>query len=381
MHKLKIMPSIAIVQRSVPYYRVPFFNLLTKRNPDLEIKVCHGSKTVTGTEKPSFNSCSYRNYTVNLFGYSLVLQPKLMVHLILSQPDLVVLEGTFGVLTNFVLLFVRWLTRRPTLYWTAGWDNPEILSWRRLLKSWVIRLSLGMCSGAIVYGSAARDYLVAHGLSTRKIVIAQNTINVEQLIQDYDYWVGMGQEIRQRFASTVKKVIVYVGHLSPIKRVEALLKSFAAIRRRRSDVALLIVGNGSQAAELIRFVEVSETPDVHFAGEVVDGVEAYFAASDLFVLPGTGGLAINQAMALGLPVVTTIADGTEKDLVIPGENGDLVPVDDVEALSKAIEGILTSPSLEQMKRNAQRIIQERATLHNMVEQFTRAIRQQLETRR
>ena len=43
--------------------------------------------------------------------------------------------------------------------------------------------------------------------------------------------------------------------------------------------------------------------------------------SNIFVLPGTGGLAINEAMAYGLPVICSEADGTEKDLVIKVERG------------------------------------------------------------
>ena len=66
-------------------------------------------------------------------------------------------------------------------------------------------------------------------------------------------------------------------------------------------------------------VEDQRIEGVYFAGAVCDGVEAWFAAGDVFVLPGLGGLALNQAMALGLPVVSSDADGTGADLVVPAD--------------------------------------------------------------
>jgi glycosyltransferase involved in cell wall biosynthesis len=371
-------PLIVIVQRIVPYYRVPFFNLLANANPELEINIYHGSPAIDGNVFPSFRSFYRPNYILNLFGYSLVLQPRLMLDVLLASPDLLVLEGTFGVITNFVLLLWRWLIGRPTLYWTAGWNNPAVRGWKSLLKSLFIRVCLSFCNGAIVYGSTALEYLAAHGLSKNRIIIAQNTIDVEALTNRREQWRELGDRIRQKYFFNSNKVIVYVGQLTPIKRVDILLNAFFALRTRGKDVMLLLVGDGGQAAELKRFVETRQISGVHFAGEVVDDVEACFSAGDVFVLPGTGGLALNQAMALGLPVIATVADGTEADLIVPGENGYIVPVDDADALADAIDKILGSPQLQkEMGQNSLRIILEKATLQNMVENYSTAFKKGL----
>ena len=44
---------------------------------------------------------------------------------------------------------------------------------------------------------------------------------------------------------------------------------------------------------------------------------AHFAGADLFVLPGTGGLAVQEAMSYALPVIVAKGDGTQEDLVRP----------------------------------------------------------------
>jgi glycosyltransferase involved in cell wall biosynthesis len=372
--------SVIIVQRLVPYYRLPFFQLLTSVNPDLEIKVYHGDKTLANAGSLGFNSQYYVNYTLKPFGFTLVCQPRLMLHVLLARPDILVIEGTFGVITNFILLLLRWIVGSPTLIWTAGWQNPEITGWRLWLKDLFIRASLLFSTGAIVYGSAALQYLVAHGLSEEKIIVAQNTIDVESVISEYGYWVEQGKLVRQKYNLHTPFVISYVGHLSPMKRVNILLEAFFILRTKRDDIALLIVGKGEQEPELRKFVNSKNLPNIYFIGEVIDGVEAFFAASDLFVLPGTGGLALNQAMALALPVLATVADGTQVDLIFPGENGYLVPVDDAHALATAIENALSSSShLKSLGQNSLRIVKNKATLTNMVNQYSHALRKNLLT--
>ena len=60
------------------------------------------------------------------------------------------------------------------------------------------------------------------------------------------------------------------------------------------------------------------TPQHEFPGaKHGQELEPYFAAADLFVLPGTGGLAVQQAMAHALPVLVGEADGTQSNLVRP----------------------------------------------------------------
>ena len=58
---------------------------------------------------------------------------------------------------------------------------------------------------------------------------------------------------------------------------------------------------------------------------------AYFSAADLFVLPGTGGLAVQEAMSYGLPVIMGQGDGTN-DQLVRTENGWQIPPDDLSAL-------------------------------------------------
>ena len=97
-----------------------------------------------------------------------------------------------------------------------------------------------------------------------------------------------------------------------------------------------------------------------FTGEVIDGVAPYFELGDVLVLPGLGGLAISEAMTHGLPVVATLADGCEADLVEEGRNGHILRPGDLDRLEHCLEEMLSSPErLAEMGRHARKLIDER----------------------
>ena len=102
-------------------------------------------------------------------------------------------------------------------------------------------------------------------------------------------------------------------------------------------------------------------------------LDNFFARADLFVLPGTGGLAVQQAMAFGLPVIVARGDGTQSDLVRL-QNGWQISPDDQEALSEAIRAALVDiPRLRRMGEASFQIVSREINLERMVEVFIQAL--------
>ncbi|HLE92207.1 MAG TPA: glycosyltransferase, partial [Anaerolineales bacterium] len=94
---------------------------------------------------------------------------------------------------------------------------------------------------------------------------------------------------------------------------------------------------------------------------------------DLFVLPGTGGLAVQQAMSYGLPVVVAQGDGTQDDLVRK-ENGWQIPPDDFGALVSTMKEVLSDVTrLRKMGEESYRIVKEEINIEKMVETFVKAL--------
>jgi glycosyltransferase involved in cell wall biosynthesis len=94
------------------------------------------------------------------------------------------------------------------------------------------------------------------------------------------------------------------------------------------------------------------------------------------MMPGVGGLAVNEAMAYGLPILSTVADGTILDLLEEGRNGyyfDNYPT--LENVYNVCRKALQKSKAEliEMGDQSRLIIKERATLQNMVDSFEKAI--------
>jgi glycosyltransferase involved in cell wall biosynthesis len=103
-------------------------------------------------------------------------------------------------------------------------------------------------------------------------------------------------------------------------------------------------------------------------------VEAVFEGADLFVLPGTGGLAVQQAMAHALPVIVAQGDGTQDDLVRE-TNGWRIPPGDLQALIAVLQTALDDVArLHRMGQESYRIVSEEVNLEEMVAVFLRAIK-------
>ena len=132
---------------------------------------------------------------------------------------------------------------------------------------------------------------------------------------------------------------------------------------------LLIVGDGPERGRLEALARETY-PSAEFIG-AKHGAElkAYFTEADLFVLPGTGGLAVQEAMSYGLPVIVAQGDGTQDDLV-RGENGWQIPPNDYNTLVATMKEALSDVRrLRKMGAAAYRIVAEEINIGKMVETF------------
>jgi glycosyltransferase involved in cell wall biosynthesis len=166
--------------------------------------------------------------------------------------------------------------------------------------------------------------------------------------------------------------VLYVGRLQQRKRVDSLIGACAALPNT-AQTKLIIVGDGP-AKEGLQKLACNIFPDTEFTGHKVgEELDTLFDQADLFVLPGTGGLAIQQAMAHGLPIIAAQGDGSQDDLVQP-DNGWLIKSNDDAALQHILAQALADPKkLRSMGEKSFERVQREFNLENMVESFIKAI--------
>jgi len=143
------------------------------------------------------------------------------------------------------------------------------------------------------------------------------------------------ERIRARHGLSASDVVIcFVGMNFEIKRLDLTLQGIAGMKRDGFFPPLprlLIVGKGDSGPYLKMAEALGISDQVVFAG-VTDEVEAYYLASDLFVMPSrmdTFGLVVLEAMAAGLPVVISSKVGAA-DLVTHGDSGFILPENPTE---------------------------------------------------
>jgi glycosyltransferase involved in cell wall biosynthesis len=143
-----------------------------------------------------------------------------------------------------------------------------------------------------------------------------------------------------------ERVVLFVGHLVPVKGLDVLVEAWARRRAhgRAGAERLVLVGEGAERGRLERRAREAQVADsVQFVGPLAQsGVADWLAASDLLCLPSRSEGSPNvvvEALASGIPVVASRVGGVP-DLVRDGVTGLLVPPGDAQALAAALAAAL-----------------------------------------
>jgi glycosyltransferase involved in cell wall biosynthesis len=160
------------------------------------------------------------------------------------------------------------------------------------------------------------------------------------------------------------RFFLYAGRLVPEKGGFDLLRAYGALGPEvRKDVGLVFVGDGPARSALLQLAAASNQGVVRFASFAQrEQLAAYYALADVFVFPthtDPWGLVVNEAMACGLPVISSSAAGCVADLVESGWNGCIFSAGDVGQLACALDDLARDAELRSLmgRRSRERIEQ------------------------
>ena len=162
------------------------------------------------------------------------------------------------------------------------------------------------------------------------------------------------KDLRENLAQKQEKIVIHVSNLRKVKRVTDVIKIFNEIQKK-VECKLIIVGEGPELEAMNNLINEFHLQDkVRILGKVKD-LNKILCISDLFLLPSSKesfGLAALEAMAAGVPVVSSNAGGIP-EVNIENSTGFLRDIGDVEAMSQASIKLLSDDEkLEQFKKNA-----------------------------
>ncbi|MGD9614954.1 MAG: glycosyltransferase family 4 protein [Alphaproteobacteria bacterium] len=230
---------------------------------------------------------------------------------------------------------------------------------KRLLRRVLIGSFYRHFDAVLAIGSANRDFHRAMGVPDSRIFPMPYAVDNRRFIGAS---LLPALERRERRASLGvgddRPILLYAAKFQPRKHPDDLLRAAALLNRERVPFQLAMIGSGEMEAELRAMAQALGLRNVCFAGFVnQSALPRYYGACDIFVLPATDepwGLAINEAMCAGLPVVASSEIGCVPDLVHDGGNGRVFPAGNVAALADALLPLLVDAGLRDRMGRASR---------------------------
>jgi glycosyltransferase involved in cell wall biosynthesis len=251
--------------------------------------------------------------------------PDLLVSLY-AEPAFVLgflLARTRGVRTAFRVLptFDSWVRRRPA---------------KERLKRFLFR----RVDAVKVPGPDGAAYAARYGTPAERIHFVRQSVDVARFNAERTRWRADRTALRAQLG-VEGCVFVYVGRLVHDKGVADLLEAFRRSCAANSDpLSLMLVGDGHQEAEYRSFCQRHGLTNALFTGFVQqDELPRLYSAADVFVFPTLGdpnGVVVEEAMASGLPIVSTSAAGDIRRRVPEGAAGFVVPPAEPAALADAM---------------------------------------------
>jgi len=274
------------------------------------------------------------------------------------QPDLLVQEcDRSHLFAGFCA--AKHLAGRTTLRALPSYDSwSDRTWWRERGKHLVFRAA----DGAKVPGPDGMQLARKYGLDADRIYSVTQSIDVAHYAGALAVSAAARDERRAEFGLQ-GCVFLYVGRLWNGKGVDDLLAAYASVVAANQDVSLLLIGDGPDEERYKRLA--AGLPRVWFAGFVQTAdLPTFYALADALVFPTHGdpnGLVVEEAMAAGLPVITTSAAGDIRRRVPEGRAGYVVEPSRPAQLGAVMLRVAESPRLRrQLAAGASHAVTERS---------------------
>jgi len=372
--------KVVVLYRVIQEWRAPIFEKLNE-TPNIELEVWHGpdfigSKVVSSKKLMNFKRKKLVSVKLKLNSTNgkilMPFSPFLLFSLIFHKPDIIICEGASNIANSFQAFIYSKLFGKKFIWWSLGKLLNRTYDFKRTAVDRIIQYIERTSDAIITYSTRGYEYFASLGINSKKIFVAVNVVDTDNvcktIIRSPDIY-----ELRSHFHKQFEFVVLFVGALIKEKKVDMLLKAQHIIEKVTNKVCLIMVGDGESSNELNEFSREIGIQNVYFVGARVDDNYKYFAAGDLFVLPGLGGLAISEAMCYGLPIIASIGDGSETDLVTE-YNGVVDKNLNEYKLAEYILEFYYSPSKTKLfGEESKKIIDSGLNVRNYLDQITHAI--------
>ncbi|HZZ86328.1 MAG TPA: glycosyltransferase family 4 protein [Anaeromyxobacteraceae bacterium] len=349
--------KLALVTNMIPPYRAPVFERLAQLVPEFRVftfSEMEKNRQWAAPGRGGFEAevLGGRHLYFARRDWALHLNCGVYRALLRYRPEVVIVGGYDNPGCWLALAAARQIGARVVL-WSGS--HAHSARARRGVVPLLKRLFVRSCDAYFAYGSLAAEYLVSLGAPRERVVAGVNAVDT----QAFRHRTVGRAEVRSAHSSGDAPVVCFSGQLIQRKGLDLLLQ---AMQRVSADARLWVIGDGPLRRKYEELAASLLPGRVTFLGarpyrELPD----LYGAADLLVMPSlleVWGLVVNEAMAVGLPVVVSCTAGAAPDLVEGKGTGFTVDPNDVGALASAIDRLVRDPELRaDMGRRAQELIE------------------------
>ena len=291
-------------------------------------------------------------------------QPGLFRAIRATNPDVLAGDG-----------FFRWTP--AAMAYRTRYRKPLVMCYERTMhternaqrvRTMYRRLAAKMFDAVSCSGQLSVDYMRWLGYPQDRINIGHQAADTEQLRERV---AALSPDVVSALRTELNApglVFLCVARLIPLKGVQELLTAWKRFRSSNAtDASLVLVGDGPERGKLEEYAKQEKLPGVRFIGSVdYQEIAPYFAMADALVMPtleDNWSLVVPEAMACGLPVVSSKYNGCWPELVQPRENGWVYdPLDANEAVA-ALAAVANTSDLAKYGRRSREIINQHTPRH------------------
>lgn len=370
------MKKVLIIQTQMKQYRAPLWAQLNDslRRDGIELTVAYSDPSES--ERPKNDNCElpaeYGRKVKGLWLWpdGLVYQPLLRRA---TASDLIIVEQSNRLLLNHFLIPVSRMGFKRVAFWGQG-SNYQPNQMR--LSEWYRRIVLDWVSWWFAYTAGTARYLEANGVSSSKITVLHNSVDTLKIREQIQTLTPHDRAaLRDKLGIPVNAPTgIFCGMLDKVKGIPFLIESVRIIKARIPQFHLILVGGGPEQNTVLRLIEGLDW--VHYVGPRFGREKTGFMAiSDAFLLPCKVGLAIVDAFAASLPLVTTRFEfhAPEFEYLEHGVNA-LISDAGPAAYAETVSALFSQPDyLARLKAGASASA-EKYSIENMAENFRAGIR-------
>lgn len=372
------MPTVSIVQRIFPHYRLAFFERLHARlqRRGVTLRLLYGQEQ-PGTRPGSIEYSGdwvRRVHNHYLFdsgsnASAPVWQPCLRE---LAQSNLVIVEHAARLLVNYPLAALSRLGAARLALWGHG-TNLQAANGHGLAN----RVRAGLTSRAhwwFAYTAMSARIVAGAGFPRERITVVNNAIDTTALGAAVTATSQVTRDaLRRELDLPARGVGIFCGRLVAEKRLDLVREACEFVHRRRPEFRLLVIGDGPQESEARRMA--AQYPWARFIGPKYGAdLAPYFAVSDFLLMPGLVGLVIVDSFAAQVPLITTDHGGhsPEIEYLRHGENA-LMSAPRAADFAAEIVSLMDSDNKLQWLRAGCRQSASEYTVEKMVDRFSAGI--------